>query len=71
MERRVVNQLAAAHEQGYFEPGCRLKVTVVGDDRHDRHLEKLIKIIVERKGQRPVELETMRDAAPVKSGWIW
>jgi ATP-dependent Clp protease ATP-binding subunit ClpB len=71
VERRVINQLAAAHEQGYFEPGCQLKIVAVEGEKHVKNKGSLLRIIVEQKGCPPVQLEPNRgiQTGPVRSMW--
>jgi hypothetical protein len=67
----VINQLAAAHEQGYFEPGCQLKIVAVEGEKHVKNKGSLLRIIVEQKGCPPVQLEPNRgiQTGPVRSMW--
>ena len=65
----MINQLAAAHEQGYFEPGCQLTIVAVNGEKQVKNQGSLIRIRIEQKGCHPVELEPKRDiqTGPVSS----
>ncbi|CAG0898030.1 unnamed protein product [Darwinula stevensoni] len=66
VERRVVNQIAAAHEKLHIIPGCSILITVdegkgIGDDC-------AIKLKVRKKGQKEyAAVDLLADPSPIKT----
>ncbi|XP_058970619.2 mitochondrial disaggregase-like [Pocillopora verrucosa] len=61
VERRVVNQLAAAHERELISPGCSLHLTVsYPKDKNGRNSEKVaptIKLQLIKEGKKKVDID--------------
>ena len=62
VERRVVNQLAAAHERELISPGCALHLTVdyPKDKTEKRSVEDvapMIKLQLIKEGKKKVDIE--------------
>ena len=60
VERRVVNQLAAAHERELISPGCSLHLTVsYPKDKNGRNSEEVaptIKLQLIKEGKKKVDI---------------
>ena len=61
VERRVVNQLAAAHERELISPGCSLHLTVsYPKDKNERNSEEVaptIKLQLIKEGKKKVDID--------------
>ena len=75
VERRVVNQLAAAHERELISPGCSLHLTVsYPKDKNGRNSEEVaptIKLQLIKEGKKKVDIDVGNYFVPDDKLFFW
>lgn len=65
VERRVVNQLAAAHEQGFIKKGCTVQVSAVYPENSDVAEIKLS--VKDNDSKKFVEVDKIKSPGPIRN----
>ena len=64
VERRIVNQLAAEHEQELISSGCTLHLTVSRPKDNSEEVAPTIKLQLVKEGKKKVDIDVGNHFAP-------